>query len=114
MALGLASLFACTVLLNWAMIVNPYFEPTVRIQKDRGHKVITSGPYKIVRHPSYLAAILYTLSVPLIIGSVFTFIPVGIYVLSMAIRALLEDRTLHGELEGYSEYARKVRHRLLP
>lgn len=103
-----------TVLINWAMIVNPYFEQTVRIQKDRGHKVITSGPYKIVRHPGYLAGILYTLSIPLIIGSLYTFIPVGIYVLLIVIRTLLEDRTLHKELNGYPEYAKKVRYRLLP
>jgi len=113
-ALGLALLFASTVLLNWAMIVNPYFEPTVRIQKDRGHKVITSGPYRTVRHPGYLAGILYTLSFPLIVGSVFTFIPVTIYALLIGIRTLLEDGTLHEELNGYSEYAVRVRYRLIP
>lgn len=113
-ALGLTLLFSSTVLLNWAMIANPYFEPTVRIQKDRGHKVITSGPYRIVRHPGYLAGILYALSIPLVVGSVFTFIPVGIYALLIGVRTLLEDRTLHEELNGYSEYANVVKRRLLP
>lgn len=113
-ALGLALLFSSTVLLNWAMIANPYFEPTVRIQTDRGHRVIASGPYKIVRHPGYLAGILYALSIPLIIGSVFTFVPVAVYVLLIGVRTLLEDRTLHEELNGYSEYAEKVKYRLLP
>jgi protein-S-isoprenylcysteine O-methyltransferase Ste14 len=111
---GLALFIVNTVLINWAMLVNPYFEQTVRIQKDRGHQVITGGPYKIVRHPGYLAAILYTLSIPLIIGSLYTFIPVGIYVLLIVVRTLLEDRTLHRELNGYSEYARRVKYRLLP
>jgi len=111
---GFVLFITSTVLLNWAMAVNLHFEPTVRIQKDRDHRVITSGPYKIVRHPGYLAGILYTLSIPLIIGSVFTFIPVGVYAILMIIRTLLEDRTLHKELNGYSEYAKKVRYRLLP
>jgi len=112
--LGFAFFIASTVLINWAMAVNPHFEPTVRIQKDRGHKVISSGPYKIVRHPGYLAGILYTLSIPLIIGSVFSFIPVGIYAIFFIIRTSLEDSTLHKELDGYSEYARQVKHKLFP
>ena len=62
---GLALFAISTVLLNWAMIANPYFEPTVRIQKDRGHKAITNGPYRIVRHPGYLAGIFYILSIHL-------------------------------------------------
>jgi protein-S-isoprenylcysteine O-methyltransferase Ste14 len=114
MIVGFAPLILSTILLNWAMITNPYFEPTVRIQKDRGHKVITSGPYRIVRHPGYLAGILYILSIPLIIGSFFAFIPVGIYISLMIIRTFLEDRTLQKELEGYSEYAQKVQCRLFP
>jgi protein-S-isoprenylcysteine O-methyltransferase Ste14 len=111
---GLVFLGGSTVLLNWAMMVNPHFEPTVRIQKERDHKVITSGPYHIVRHPGYLAGILFTISIPLMIGSVFAFIPVGVYVLLMIIRAWLEDKTLQGELEGYSEYTSQVRYRLFP
>ena len=103
-----------SVLINWAMIVNPYFEPTVRIQKDRGHQVITTGPYKFVRHPGYFAGILWTLSIPLIIGSLFAFIPAAIYVLLTIIRTSLEDRTLNKELNGYSEYAKRVKYRLFP
>ena len=103
-----------SVLVNWAMIVNPHFEPTVRIQKDRGHQVITTGPYKIVRHPGYLSGILMTLSIPLIIGSVFALIPAGIYAILFIIRTLLEDKTLRKELNGYSEYSKRVRYRLVP
>ena len=111
---GLLLLIISTILLNWVMIVNPHFEPTVRIQKDRGHEVITSGPYRIVRHPGYLAGILYILSVPLIMGSILTFIPVGISILLMITRTILEDKTLQKELNGYSEYAKKVRYKLFP
>ncbi|UCE16279.1 MAG: isoprenylcysteine carboxylmethyltransferase family protein [Candidatus Bathyarchaeota archaeon] len=112
--LGFAPFIVSTILLNWAMIVNLHFEPTVRIQKDRDHKVITSGPYKIVRHPGYLAGVLFTSSIPLILGSILTFIPTGIYILLIITRTLLEDKTLQKELEGYPEYAKKVKHKLIP
>ncbi|UCG36977.1 MAG: isoprenylcysteine carboxylmethyltransferase family protein [Candidatus Bathyarchaeota archaeon] len=112
--LGFVFFIASTIFINWAMVVNPHFEPTVRIQKDRGHRVISDGPYKVVRHPGYLAGILYTLSIPLIIGSAFTFMPVGIYIALFIIRTSKEDRTLHEELDGYSEYAKQVRYKLLP
>ncbi|MGD8546318.1 MAG: isoprenylcysteine carboxylmethyltransferase family protein, partial [Candidatus Bathyarchaeota archaeon] len=111
---GLGFIIVSTVLINWAMVVNPHFEPTVRIQKERRHKVITSGPYATVRHPGYLAGILFTLSIPLVIGSVFAFVPVGIYVLLIIIRTWLEDKTLQEELKGYSEYSRRIRYRLFP
>ncbi|UCH32605.1 MAG: isoprenylcysteine carboxylmethyltransferase family protein [Candidatus Bathyarchaeota archaeon] len=111
---GLVVLSGSTVLLNWAMILNPYFEPTVRIQEERDHNVITNGPYKIVRHPGYLAGILFAISIPLMIGSIVAFVSVGIYVLLTIIRTWLEDRTLQEELKGYSEYASEVRYRLFP
>ena len=111
---GFILFIVSTVLLNWAMCVNPYFEQTVRIQKDRAHRVITKGPYNIVRHPGYLAGTLYTLSIPLIIGSIYTFIPVGIYVILVVARTSLEDRTLHRELNEYSQYAKTVRYKLMP
>jgi protein-S-isoprenylcysteine O-methyltransferase Ste14 len=96
------------------MIANPYFEPTVRIQEDRDHKVITSGPYKIVRHPGYLAGILFIFSIPFYLGSLFTFIPAGIYSLLMITRTWLEDITLQKELTGYFEYTKKTKYRLFP
>lgn len=113
-ALGFVFLMASTILINWAMAVNPHFEPTVRIQTDRGHTVISTGPYRIVRHPGYLGGVFYSLSIPLIIGSAFTFIPVGIYIILLMIRASLEDRTLQEELDGYSEYSRQVKYKLFP
>ncbi len=111
---GFLLVFVSSVLLNWAMVVNPFFEPTVRIQKDRGHRVIVSGPYRIVRHPGYLAGILFAVSIPFLIGSVFALVPAGVYVVLVAARTYLEDETLQKELDGYSEYAGRTRFRLLP
>lgn len=111
---GFVLITVSTILLNWAMIINPHFEPTVRIQKDRNHKVITSGPYKIVRHPGYLAGILFIFSIPFLLGSLFTFIPAGIYFLLMVTRTWLEDIALQKELGGYLEYTKKTRYRLFP
>lgn len=112
--LGLAVMAASSVLLNWAMVVNPHFEATVRIQADRGHRVVSTGPYGLVRHPGYLSGILWAASVPLVVGSLYAFVPVLLYSALMVLRTLLEDRTLQGELEGYAEYAGRVRYRLIP
>jgi protein-S-isoprenylcysteine O-methyltransferase Ste14 len=111
---GLGCVVIASVMLNWAMVVNPHFEPTVRIQLDRGHQVVTGGPYAIIRHPGYFAGIVFTISIPLILGFAFAFVPVGTYILLMVLRTWLEDRTLQDELAGYAQYARQVRYRLLP
>lgn len=103
-----------SLFLHWAMLVNTYFEVTVRIQKDRDHKVITTGPYKIVRHPGYVGAILWTVSSPLIVGSVFALVPAVVAVGLLVIRTILEDRMLYRELDGYGEYAATVKYKLLP
>ena len=102
------------VLITWAMIVNRYFESTVRIQEDRDHEVVSTGPYRFVRHPGYLSGILWMSSVPLILGSLYTLLPVMIYGVMMILRTHLEDRTLRDELPGYAEYAERVRFRLVP
>ena len=111
---GLVLVVLSSIILNWAMMVNPYFEPTVRIQKERGHKVITNGPYSVVRHPGYSAGILFAVSIPMLIGSIFAFVPVGIYIFFMMLRTWLEDKTLQEELDGYSEYVTQIKHRLFP
>ena len=103
-----------SVLIHWAMLVNRHFESSVRIQKDRGHRVITTGPYRIVRHPGYVGAILFGISTPLIIGSVYGLIPGGIAVILLIIRTSLEDKLLRNELNGYVEYTKRVRYRLVP
>ena len=102
------------ILNTWAMVTNPHFESTVRIQKERDHTVISGGPYRIIRHPGYLAGILFAISIPLLIGSLVSFAGVGIYFFLIIIRTWLEDKTLQEELEGYKDYAKKVRYRLFP
>ena len=111
---GFALFILGAVLITWAMIVNRYFESTVRIQEDRDHEVVSTGPYKFVRHPGYLSGILWMSSIPLIIGSLYTLIPLTLYSAMMILRTHLEDRTLRDELPGYAEYAERVRFRLIP
>jgi protein-S-isoprenylcysteine O-methyltransferase Ste14 len=108
-------LFAlCVAFGSWAIVVNRFFETTVRIQTDRGHKVITGGPYRFVRHPGYLSMILGALSASFIIGSGYSLIPCGVAIIALLVRTYLEDRTLQEELNGYREYASRVRWRLIP
>ncbi len=101
-------------LATWAMVENEYFEQFVRIQTDRAHQVVTSGPYQIVRHPGYAGAILGAISTPLMLGSWYTFIPAGLVALFFIIRTALEDRTLRQDLEGYESYSQQTRYRLFP
>ena len=99
---------------TWAMFVNSHFEANVRIQEDRDHQVISTGPYKIVRHPAYVAIIISLFSIPLIIGSVYGFINAVIATILIVIRTGMEDRTLIKELKGYPEYSNKTKFRILP
>jgi protein-S-isoprenylcysteine O-methyltransferase Ste14 len=100
--------------VHWAMVVNRYAETGVRIQSDRGHEVVTTGPYRFVRHPFYIGIIIVSLLYPLAIGSLWAFVPeVGICLL-FVVRTAAEDRTLQAELPGYAEYTRKTRYRLVP
>ena len=111
---GVVSIFFSSVLTNWAMIENPYFEPTVRIQEDRDHYVVTTGPYAIIRHPGYLSGILWMASIPLILGSIYAFVPFALYAALVTVRTYLEDNTLQNELPGYKEYIKEVHYRLVP
>jgi len=111
---GLILYILFSMFAQWAIVVNKYFELYVRIQKDRGHKVIMNGPYSIIRHPGYAGIIFQNILFPLIIGSVYAFIPVALLAIFFIIRTELEDKTLQKELEGYKEYTKKVKYRLLP
>jgi protein-S-isoprenylcysteine O-methyltransferase Ste14 len=101
-------------LATWALVANKFFSSVVRIQTERGHTVVTSGPYRFVRHPGYAGGIAAWLFSPLFIGSFWSFIPVMLVVGLTIVRTELEDRTLQNELPGYKEYAERVRYRLLP
>jgi len=98
----------------WAKSVNKYFSTVVRIQKERGHTVCTAGPYRLIRHPGYLGGIIYIIATPSVLDSFWGIIPAMICVILIIIRTYFEDKTLQEELEGYTEYIRKVKYRLLP
>lgn len=99
---------------TWAMLENPYFSSVVRIQEERGQTVIATGPYHIVRHPSYSGAMLSWLVTPILLGSWWAVLPVVLMMLIYIVRTTLEDRTLHAELPGYADYARRTPYRLIP
>jgi protein-S-isoprenylcysteine O-methyltransferase Ste14 len=93
---------------------NSYAAPVVKIQKERGHQVVTTGPYAYVRHPMYAGALFFIVGAPLLLGSWWGLAGAALLVLAMAIRAVLEEQALRAELEGYAQYAERVRYRLVP
>lgn len=101
-------------LAAWALVENRNYSSVVRIQEDRGHEVCDSGPYKIVRHPSYTGNMLSPLGIVLALDSLWTLIPVAVALIIAVVRTALEDKTLQEELPGYMDYTRRVRYRLIP
>lgn len=101
-------------LIAWVLCSNPYAETSVRIQHDRGHTVVTTGPYRFVRHPMYVGAILMYLSTPLVWGSLWALAVGGVIAVLFVIRTALEDKTLRQELPGYEDFAAQTLYRLLP
>ena len=99
---------------SYALITNRYFSGMVRLQTDRGHQVVTGGPYRFMRHPGYAGAILTYIAIPLFLDSVWAFLPVVLFLIVVVVRTRLEDNFLQAELPGYKEYAQKVRYRLIP
>ena len=104
----------CLILLVWIMRENTYLSQVVKIDKKRAHKVITTGPYALVRHPMYTVAIILLFAVPLALGSRFALMISLFLTLLLIIRTYFEDRTLHTELDGYPEYAKQTTYRLIP
>ena len=111
---GLVLIVLGYVVFLSAIASNQFFSSFVRIQTDRDHTVETGGPYRYVRHPGYVGALLVYISSPLALGSLWTFIPAALMLVLFIFRTALEDRTLQAELEGYADYAWRVRYRLLP
>ena len=99
---------------SWAMLSNPFFSGTVRIQEERGHAVATAGAYQFVRHPGYSGWSLANLATPIALGSLVGLVPAVLFVLNLIIRTAMEDQTLKEELKGYKEYTEQVRYRLIP
>jgi len=98
--LGYALMLIGMAGLTWALAVNKFFEPSVRIQTDRGHRVIDTGPYAIIRHPGYALGFLFFLGIPLSLGSLWGLVPAMLLVPLLVVRTVLEDRTLRAELPG--------------
>ena len=98
----------------WAMVVNAYFSAVARIQEDRGQVVVTTGPYRIVRHPSYAGALLASLALPIMLDAIWALVPGLVMVVALIIRTSLEDRMLREELDGYQHYAERTAYRLVP
>lgn len=98
----------------WAMIVNSFFSTVVRIQKERGHVVCVTGPYRIIRHPGYAGNLLALFGIVMALDSLWALIPAIAALVIVLIRTTLEDQTLRAELPGYREYTCRVRYRLFP
>ena len=101
-------------MVSWAMASNRFFSRSVRIQKDRGQIVATAGPCQYVCHPGYVGMITCSVAAPLLLGSLWGLIPAALTACAFVIRTALEDKTLQDELNGYRDYAQRVRYRLVP
>jgi len=112
--LSLVIILAGYALASYALIENRFFSGMVRIQTDRGHQVVSSGPYRWMRHPGYAGGLLSYLATPFFLDSLWAFLPAAFLTIVLVIRTDWEDRTLQDELEGYRDYAKRVRYRLLP
>jgi len=111
---ALAFILAGSVFSSWALVENRFFSGVVRIQTERGHSVVSTGPYRWVRHPGYAGGLVTYAALPLLLDSAWAFLPVLLLSSLLVVRTSLEDRTLRAELPGYAEYACRVRFRLLP
>lgn len=111
---ALAIVILSSLLAIWAMKENANFEATSRIQSDRIQNICESGPYKIVRHPGYLAIILWAVAISFVFGSIYMMIPSFFISVIIVIRTYLEDEMLKKKLVGYVEYSNRTKHRLLP
>jgi len=104
----------CFVLLGWVMRENTYLSQVVKIDKARGHEVITTGPYSLVRHPMYIVVIVLLFALPVALGSRFALLLSVFLTFLLIVRTYYEDRTLYKELEGYVEYTKQTPYRLIP
>lgn len=112
--LALAVFAAAYSVGSWAMIANRYFSTFLRIQSDRGHVLVTEGPYRYVRHPGYAGTIVASIALPVALGSLWGLVPAFAGALGFVVRTKWEDNILLEKLEGYAAYAGTVRYRLIP
>jgi protein-S-isoprenylcysteine O-methyltransferase Ste14 len=112
--LGLAMLLVSTGFVMWVMRENSFASPVVKLQTERGHRVVSSGPYAFVRHPMYSGSVLFFVGAPLLLGSWWGVAMSPLFSVLFAIRARIEERALIAGLPGYADYTKRVRFRLLP
>ena len=106
--------FPCFYMLGCIFRENTYLAQVVKIDKARGHQVITTGPYAWVRHPMYAVIIVLLFAVPTALGSMYALVIAVFLMALLIVRTCLEDRTLHAELTGYPEYAKQTPYKLVP
>ncbi len=111
---GMVFVILSIVLAMAALLVNTYLESTARIQNDRNQEVITTGVYRLVRHPTYLAVLLSAVGIALIFATPHVILTATVIGIIIVIRTSLEDTMLQRGLQGYADYAQKVRYRLIP
>lgn len=112
--LGFLLLVLGCILVGLTFRANSFAAPVVKIQKERAHRVISTGPYAYVRHPMYAGALLINIGAPLLLGSWWGLVVGAVFTVMIGVRAVLEERMLKAELEGYVDYANRVRYRLVP
>ncbi len=112
--LGAIAIAVSMYIMYLIMRTNSFAAPVVKIQAERGHRVISDGPYAIVRHPMYGGTLLLIVGIPLLLGSWWGLALSPRLILLFAVRAVMEERTLMAELPGYTDYAARVRYRLVP
>src|SRR5262245_17809379 len=113
-AAGAVAILVAFAIIHWTVLENPFAIVVVRVQRERGQHVITTGPYQFVRHPMYAGAIFFFIGTPLLLGSWYGLIGALVMIALFCVRIAIEERTLRAELEGYAEYADDVPYRLIP
>jgi protein-S-isoprenylcysteine O-methyltransferase Ste14 len=113
-ALGLAMYLLSTAFIMWVFRENSFAAPVVKVQAERHHRVVSSGPYAFVRHPMYSGIMLFFVGVPLLLGSWWGVAIAPVFAILFAIRARIEERALVEGLPDYADYAARVRYRLVP
>jgi protein-S-isoprenylcysteine O-methyltransferase Ste14 len=113
-ALGLAMYLFSTGFIMWVFHENSFAAPVVKVQAERAHHVISTGPYAWVRHPMYSGVMLFFIGAPLLLGSWWGVAMAPLFVVLFAIRIAIEERALIAGLPGYADYAAQVRYRLVP
>ena len=112
--IGFVGMILAVILFSLVLRENRYLSRVVEVQEERGHRVITTGPYRIVRHPMYFAVIVLYISHCFALGSLFSLIPCAVIIIMIIFRTIREDKMLHKQLEGYKEYAQKTRYKIIP